>query len=67
MGRADLDEDGGAEVRALLEATAARERTEHMIASRYAQVLRVLDTAGLPPAASGALRGLAVTATRYTA
>ncbi|MCL7427120.1 polyprenyl synthetase family protein [Streptomyces sp. YS415] len=66
VGRVDLDEHGAAEVRAILEATGARRRTEHMIASRYEQVLRVLKTAALPPAASRALHGLALTATRYT-
>ncbi|MFE2603648.1 polyprenyl synthetase family protein [Streptomyces mirabilis] len=66
VGRADLDEHGAAEVRAILEAAGARQRTEHMITSRYEQVLRVLDAAALSPAASRALHGLAVTATQYT-
>ncbi|ANB04043.1 geranylgeranyl diphosphate synthase [Streptomyces ambofaciens] len=66
VGRADLDEHGAAEVRAILEETGARRRTEHMITSRYEQALRVLDAAALPTAASRALRALAVTATQYT-
>ncbi|MFM9700396.1 polyprenyl synthetase family protein [Streptomyces europaeiscabiei] len=66
VGRADLDAQGAGEVRAILEETGARQRTEHMITSRFEQVLRVLDEAALPPAASRALRGLAVTATQYT-
>ncbi|WP_405624845.1 polyprenyl synthetase family protein [Streptomyces sp. NBC_00016] len=66
VGRADLDTQGAAEVRAILEKTGARQRTERMITSRYEQVLRVMDAAALPPAASRALRGLAVTATQYT-
>lgn len=66
VGRADLDAQGAAEVRAILEETGARRRTEHMITSRFEQVLRVLDAAALPPAASLALHGLAVTATQYT-
>lgn len=66
VGRPDLDEAGAAEVRAILESTGARERTEQMIASRYQQFLHVLDAAEFPPAASGALRRLAVTATRYS-
>ncbi|MDG9684324.1 polyprenyl synthetase family protein [Streptomyces sp. DH18] len=66
VGRDDLDERGAAEVRAILEETGAREHTEHMITSRYEQVLRVLEASALPPAVSRALHGLAVTATRYT-
>ncbi|MFF3350236.1 polyprenyl synthetase family protein [Streptomyces sp. NPDC002779] len=66
VGRADLDEHGAAEVRAILEQTGARHRTERMITSRYEQVMRVLDASPLPPTASRALRGLAVTATQYT-
>ncbi|MDO0910976.1 polyprenyl synthetase family protein [Streptomyces sp. DT2A-34] len=66
VGRADLDESGAAEVRAILEMTGAREYAENIIASRYEQVLRVLDSAAFPPDVSGALRGLAVTATQYT-
>ncbi|WP_406192063.1 polyprenyl synthetase family protein [Streptomyces sp. NBC_01017] len=66
VGRADLDEDGAAEVRTILASTGARARTEHMIASRYGQVLQVLKSAGFPPPASNALHRLAVTATRYT-
>ncbi|MFD7003810.1 polyprenyl synthetase family protein [Streptomyces mirabilis] len=66
VGRADLDAQGAAEVRGILEETGARQRTEHMITSRHEQVLRVLDASALPPAASRALRGLAVTATQYT-
>ncbi|MFD5567603.1 polyprenyl synthetase family protein [Streptomyces cadmiisoli] len=66
VGRADLDEHGAAEVRAILEATGARQRTEHMITSRYQQVLRALDSSALPSAASRALHRLAVTATQYT-
>ncbi|MFD8002704.1 polyprenyl synthetase family protein [Streptomyces mirabilis] len=66
VGRADLGECEAAEARTILQVTGAREQTERMIASRYEQVLRVLDGAGFPRAADGALRGLAVTATRYT-
>ncbi|MER6155900.1 polyprenyl synthetase family protein [Streptomyces sp. NPDC001868] len=66
VGRADLGEREAIEARTILHATGAREQTERMIASRYEQVLRVLDGAGFPQAADRALRGLAVTATRYT-
>ncbi|MEU9731337.1 polyprenyl synthetase family protein [Streptomyces sp. NPDC048002] len=67
VGRADLGEDEAAEIRDILRVTGAREETERMIAARYDHVLRVLDRAGLPPAADRALRGLAARATRYTA
>ncbi|MFE4968670.1 polyprenyl synthetase family protein [Streptomyces sp. NPDC056660] len=67
VGRAGLEEREAAEVREILEVTGAREETERMITSRYEQVLRVLDGAGLPSAADRALRGLAVRATQYTA
>jgi geranylgeranyl diphosphate synthase type I len=66
VGRADLDEEGAAEVRAILESTGARARTEDMIASRHERVVRVLKSAGFPRAASNALHRLAVTATQYT-
>ncbi|MEU4932585.1 polyprenyl synthetase family protein [Streptomyces yokosukanensis] len=66
VGRADLGESEAAEVRTILQDSGAREQTERMIASRYEQVLQVLDGAGFPQAADRALRGLAVTATRYT-
>ncbi|MFE2849255.1 polyprenyl synthetase family protein [Streptomyces scopuliridis] len=66
VGRADLGERGAAEARTILQDTGAREHTERMIASRYEQVLQVLDGAGFPQAADCALRGLAVTATQYT-
>ncbi|MFI1766094.1 polyprenyl synthetase family protein [Streptomyces sp. NPDC020800] len=66
VGRADLGEREAAEIRGILQETGAREQIERMIASRYEQVLRVLDAADLPLAADRALRGLAVTATQYT-
>ncbi|MFF3335104.1 polyprenyl synthetase family protein [Streptomyces sp. NPDC002888] len=66
VGRPDLGEREAAEVRAVLEASGAREHAERMITSRYEQVLRALDAAAFPEAADRALRDLAVTATRYT-
>ncbi|ANP52352.1 geranylgeranyl diphosphate synthase type I [Streptomyces griseochromogenes] len=66
VGRPDLGEREAADVRTILQDTGAREHTERMIAARYNQVLQVLDGAGFPQAADHALRGLAVTATRYT-
>jgi geranylgeranyl diphosphate synthase type I len=66
VGWPDLGEPEASEVRAILETTGAREQTEQLIASRYAQVLRVLDKAAFPEAADRALRDLAVTATQYT-
>ncbi|GAA3846700.1 polyprenyl synthetase family protein [Streptomyces coacervatus] len=66
VGRADLGEREATEARTILQDTGAREHTERMIASRYDQVLQVLDGAGFPQAADRALRGLAVTATQYT-
>lgn len=66
VGRAGLGEREGAEARGILQDTGAREQTEQMIASRYEEVLRILDGAAFPQAADRALRGLAVTATRYT-
>ncbi|WP_309505190.1 polyprenyl synthetase family protein [Streptomyces sp. KM273126] len=66
VGRSDLGEREAAEARTILQDTGAREHTERMIASRYEQVLKVLDGAGFPSATDRALRGLAVTATQYT-
>ncbi|WP_260697047.1 polyprenyl synthetase family protein [Streptomyces sp. 130] len=66
VGRADLKEHEAAQVRDILQVTGARKETERMIATRYGHVLRVLDQAGLPPAANRALRGLAAKATQYT-
>ena len=48
VGRADLGEREAVEARGILQETGAREQTERMIASRYEQVLRVLDGAGFP-------------------
>ncbi|WDN50808.1 polyprenyl synthetase family protein [Streptomyces clavuligerus] len=67
VGRARLDETGAAEIRAILEATGARDGVERMISARYDRCLEVLAGAALPERATEALRRLAVTATQYTA
>lgn len=67
LGRADLDEEGAAEVRGILTATGSRRAVEQMIRHRYRQALRALDTAPFPPVATAALREIAHTAAVRTA
>ncbi|MFB7917122.1 polyprenyl synthetase family protein [Streptomyces sp. NPDC056061] len=64
LGRQDLDAEGAAAVRRILEATGARRRVEDMIADRHGQALHALDRAGFPPAVTAALREIARAATK---
>ncbi|WP_093773283.1 polyprenyl synthetase family protein [Streptomyces sp. yr375] len=63
IGDPGLDETGAEEVRALFEATGARDAVERMIDDRYRRALRVLDTAPFTAAAVTALTHLSATAT----
>ncbi|WP_036372787.1 polyprenyl synthetase family protein [Micromonospora sp. ATCC 39149] len=59
FGNPELDDDGAAELRAIIEATGAREEIERMIRVRAEAGLRALADAPLVPAAREALAGLA--------
>ncbi|MER7462463.1 polyprenyl synthetase family protein [Streptomyces sp. NPDC097981] len=59
-----LDESGAEEVRAVFEATGAREAVERMIDDRYWEALRALDTAPFTAEATTTLKYLARKATR---
>jgi geranylgeranyl diphosphate synthase type I len=63
IGRRDLDRDGAERIRAVLEATGARDAVEHMISSRLAQAMHVLGAAALPPPVVHALQAIARSAT----
>ncbi|WP_030688742.1 polyprenyl synthetase family protein [Streptomyces sp. NRRL B-1347] len=66
LGAADLDQEGAARIRAVLDATGARAAVEGMIAARYAQALTALETTPCPPPAAAALRHLAARAVERT-
>lgn len=63
VGRSDLDEDGAAEVRAVLESTGARQTVEEMITERRDAALTALDEAPFPEATTARLREIALAAT----
>ncbi|MFE2934996.1 polyprenyl synthetase family protein [Streptomyces sp. NPDC059278] len=63
LGRHDLDGEGAVSVRRILEETGARRRVEEMIASRYEQAMRALDSVGFPTAVTAALQEIARAAT----
>lgn len=66
LGTADLDQEGAAGIRAVLDATGARAAVEDMITTRYAQALPALDAFDCPPQAAAALRHLAAEAVERT-
>ncbi|MFC7308932.1 polyprenyl synthetase family protein [Streptomyces monticola] len=66
LGTPELDHDGAARVRAVLDATGARATVEDMIATRYAQALTALDAVPCPPPATAALRHIAARAVERT-
>ncbi|GAA4093051.1 polyprenyl synthetase family protein [Streptomyces hundungensis] len=59
LGRRDLDEEGLAEVRAVMRDLKAPDRIEVMIGERVAEALTVLDTLNAPAPATAALSALA--------
>jgi geranylgeranyl diphosphate synthase type I len=59
FGDPDLDADGAAELRRIIEATGARRETERMIAARAEAAVRALSDAPLGPEARDALTDLA--------
>jgi geranylgeranyl diphosphate synthase type I len=63
LGRADLDGADLGTVRAILDRTGARERTEAMIAERASAARAALAAAALPPAGADALHELTRTVT----
>ncbi|ARP73401.1 geranylgeranyl diphosphate synthase [Streptomyces pluripotens] len=67
LGSPDLDENGAARIRAILDSTGAHADTEHMIHTRYQQALTALDRAPFPATATAALRQIAHAATTRTA
>ncbi|GAA3842189.1 polyprenyl synthetase family protein [Streptomyces coacervatus] len=66
VGTADLDLDGAARIRAVLDTTGAHATVEDMIATRYAQALTALDAVPYPKPAAAALRHLAARAVERT-
>jgi geranylgeranyl diphosphate synthase type I len=62
VGRPDLDEAGAAEVRAVIVATGALDRTERMIRTRTRAARAALASAPVTPAAAEALTSLATSA-----
>jgi len=58
VGCPGLDDRQADAVRAVLEATGARQKVEHMIAHRCRRALAVLETAPFPPAVTATLRRL---------
>ncbi|MGP2439197.1 polyprenyl synthetase family protein [Streptomyces sp. JW3] len=67
VGRADLDEDGAAHIRHVLQHTGARDTVENMITTRHEQALRALDTSAFAPETAAALRKIAARAAVRTA
>ncbi|WDO11232.1 polyprenyl synthetase family protein (plasmid) [Streptomyces murinus] len=67
LGAEDLDFDGAARIRAVLDATGARDTVEDMIATRHEQALAALDIAPCPPPAVAALRHIAAQVVERTA
>ena len=59
LGNPEITEADAEQARAIITATGAAARTEHMIEERYCLALVALDTAALPAAADHALRTLA--------
>ncbi|WKK27814.1 polyprenyl synthetase family protein (plasmid) [Streptomyces olivoreticuli] len=66
VGDPDLDEDGAARIRGVLETTGAHSTVETMIAARYRQALAALEDTPLPPAAAITLRRIAALAVERT-
>ncbi|MFD9427489.1 MULTISPECIES: polyprenyl synthetase family protein [unclassified Streptomyces] len=66
VGNPDLDPDGAARIRTILDATGARATVEDVIATRYACALTALDATPYPPAAAAALRHIAAQAVERT-
>ncbi|MFF4529080.1 polyprenyl synthetase family protein [Streptomyces sp. NPDC001407] len=67
IGMPNLDEDGAACIRDILDGTGAHAEIEHMIHSRYQQALTALARAPFPAATTVALRQIADAATARTA
>jgi geranylgeranyl diphosphate synthase type I len=67
VGNPDLDDDGAARVRRILEQTGARAAVERMIADRYGDALDALDRARFPPRVASVLHHIATTSVRRTA
>ena len=63
VGRPDLTDEDIFRVRAVLEATGAREHVEEMIHARRSTAVTVLEQGPIPAAAAGALRAIAQIAT----
>ncbi|MFI5987596.1 polyprenyl synthetase family protein [Streptomyces sp. NPDC051555] len=66
VGNQDLDDDGAALIRIVLDTTGAHARVEDMITTRHAQALTALDTVPYPPSAAAALRHIAARAVERT-
>ncbi|MEV3855313.1 polyprenyl synthetase family protein [Streptomyces sp. NPDC050095] len=66
VGNQDLDHDGAARIRTVLDATGARATVEDMITTRHAQALTALDAAPCPQPAAAALRHIAHRAVERT-
>ncbi|PJN32316.1 geranylgeranyl diphosphate synthase [Streptomyces sp. CB02959] len=66
VGDRNLDEDGAARIRTLLEATRARATVENMITARYEQALTALESAPISPVVAVALRRIAALAVERT-
>ncbi|WP_210590891.1 polyprenyl synthetase family protein [Streptomyces sp. GESEQ-35] len=66
VGTEDLDHNGAARIRTVLDATGARATVEDMIATRYARALAALDAVPYPPPAAAALRHIAARAVERT-
>lgn len=65
-GTPDLDHDGAARIRAVLDATGARTAIEDMITTRRAQALTALDAVPYPQPTAAALRHIAARAVERT-
>ncbi|MFJ5309786.1 polyprenyl synthetase family protein [Streptomyces sp. NPDC088350] len=66
LGSPDLDHDGAARIRTVLDATGARATVEDMIHARRVQALTALDAVPYPQPAAAALRHLAARAVERT-
>lgn len=66
VGNQDLDHDGAARIRTVLDTTGARATVEDMIATRYTRALTALDAVPCPPPAAAALRHIAALAVERT-
>lgn len=64
VGNEDLDHEGAARVREVMNATGAREAVEDMIATRHAQALAALEAVPCPPPVAVALRDVAARAVK---